>query len=199
MPLLGAVVLAVAAATAPCDRGTTYDMRTCWDKQSASAGAELKSAYAKAAARMRGWGVSAAPLGAVQGAWTAARDKTCNFEYELYLPGTIAPQIAVECSVRMTLARTKRLDALLSALQTRDHVAERKPVSAAAAAQLRTLYQRYLAHLTGSQRTSLAAAQAAWAAYRDKACALEGGACLTELEKERIAELEASWVGEPFW
>ncbi|MGB6952321.1 MAG: lysozyme inhibitor LprI family protein, partial [Candidatus Cybelea sp.] len=97
MPLLGAVVLVVAAATAQCDRGTTYDMRTCWNNQSESAGAELRSAYAKAAARMRGWGRSATPLSAVQTAWTSARDKTCSFEYELYLPGTIAPQIAVEC------------------------------------------------------------------------------------------------------
>jgi uncharacterized protein YecT (DUF1311 family) len=128
-----------------------------------------------------------------------ARDKTCNFEYELYLPGTIAPQFAVECSVRMAHARTKRLDALLSALQTRDHAPAAKSVSPVTSAQLGVLYQGYVARLTGSQRTSLAAAQTAWAAYRDKACALEGGACLTELEKERIAELEASWVGEPFW
>jgi uncharacterized protein YecT (DUF1311 family) len=199
MPLLGAVVLAVAAATASCDRGTTYDMRTCWDKQSESAGAELKSAYAKVAARMRGWGLSAAPLSAVQTAWTSARDKTCSFEYELYLPGTIAPQIAVECSVRMTQSRTKRLDALLAALQTRDHVPAPKPVSPAAGAQLDSLYRGYLTRLTSSQRTSLAGAQTAWVVYRDKACALEGGACLTDLEKERIAELQASWVGEPFW
>jgi uncharacterized protein YecT (DUF1311 family) len=199
MPLLGAVVLAVAAATASCDRGTTYDMRTCWDKQSESAGAELKSAYAKVAARMRGWGLSAAPLSAVQTAWTSARDKTCSFEYELYLPGTIAPQIAVECSVRMTQSRTKRLDALLAALQTRDHVPAPKPVSPAAGTQLDSLYRGYLTRLTGSQRTSLAGAQTAWVVYRDKACALEGGACLTDLEKERIAELQASWVGEPFW
>jgi uncharacterized protein YecT (DUF1311 family) len=199
MPFLGAVVLAVAAATAQCDRGTTYDMRMCWDKQSASAAAELKSAYAKVAARMRGWGLSPAPLVAVQTAWTGARDKTCNFEYELYLPGTIAPQIAVECSVRMAHARTKRLEALLSALQTRDHAPAATSVSTATGAQLGALYQGYVARLTGGQRTSLAAAQTAWAAYRDKACALEGGACLTELEKERIAELEASWVGERFW
>jgi uncharacterized protein YecT (DUF1311 family) len=154
MPLLGAVVLAVAAATAQCDRGTTYDMRTCWNKQSELAGAELKSAYAKAAARMRGWGRSAAPLSAVQAA---------------------------------------------SALQTRDRVPAPKPVSPATGAQLDSLYRAYLARLTAAQRTLLAGAQTAWAAYRDKACALEGGACLTDLEKERIAELEASWVGEAFW
>jgi uncharacterized protein YecT (DUF1311 family) len=199
MPLLAAVVLAVAAATAQCDRGTTYDMRTCWNDRSESAGAELKSDYAKAAARMRGWGLSAAPLSAVQTAWTSARDKTCSFEYELYLPGTIAPQIAVECSVRMTQARTKRLDALLSALQTRDRVRAPKPVSPATGTQLDSLYRGYLARLTAAQRTLLAGAQTAWAAYRDKACALEGGACLTDLEKERIAELQASWLGEPFW
>ncbi|MFY9630815.1 MAG: lysozyme inhibitor LprI family protein [Candidatus Cybelea sp.] len=199
MPLLGAVVLVVAAATAQCDRGTTYDMRTCWNNQSESAGAELRSAYAKAAARMRGWGRSATPLSAVQTAWTSARDKTCSFEYELYLPGTIAPQIAVECSVRMTHARTKRLDALLAALLTRDRVPAPKPVSAATGAQLDSLYRGYLARLTAAQRTLLAGAQTAWAAYRDKACALEGGACLTDLEKDRIAELQASWVGEPFW
>jgi uncharacterized protein YecT (DUF1311 family) len=174
-------------------------MRTCWSKQDNAADLALQSASTKVTAALHNEGIDRAPYAAAQAAWATARDKTCAFEYQLYLPGTIAPQLGVECDVRMTRARTKRLTALLAAVQTKAARQAQLPVDAAADAELNRVYKLYVARLTSAQRSSLAAAELAWINYRDKACALEGGRCLTELERERIAELQASWVGEAFW
>jgi uncharacterized protein YecT (DUF1311 family) len=186
-------VLLIAVSGNPCNQGTTYDMRTCWSKQSDAAFSELTATYAKVAAKFTKSGAVA--LTAAQAAWVTARDKTCAFEYQLYLPGTIAPQLGVECDVRMTRVRTQHLASLLS----KSSRAVERPVSPSADAALKRLYRDYLERLTKTQQSSLAAAELAWVAYRDKACAIEGGSCLTELTNERVTELKASWVGEAFW
>ncbi len=175
-------------------------MGTCWSKQDNAADAALQSASTKVTTALHKAGIDPAPHAAAQAAWATARDKTCAFEYQLYLPGTIAPQLGVECDVRMTRARTQRVAALLAALQTKAARAPPElPVNAAADAELNRIYGLYVTRLTPAQRSSLASAELAWINYRDKACALEGGRCLTELERERVAELQASWVGEAFW
>jgi uncharacterized protein YecT (DUF1311 family) len=174
-------------------------MRTCWSKQDNAADLALQSASTKVMAALHKEGIGPAPYAAAQAAWTTARDKTCAFEYQLYLPGTIAPQLGVECDVRTTRARTQRLTALLAALQTKAARPPELPVDAAADAELNRVYRLYGERVTSAQRSALAAAELAWIGYRDKACALEGGRCLTELERERVAELQASWVGETFW
>jgi uncharacterized protein YecT (DUF1311 family) len=128
-------------------------------------------------------------------AWVTARDRTCAFEYELYLPGTIAPQLGVECDVRIDA----RADATSRVAACESSRAPEQPVSPAADAELNRLYRLYLERLNKTQKSSLVAAELAWIAYRDKACVIEGGSCLTELTNERAAELKASWIGEAFW
>jgi uncharacterized protein YecT (DUF1311 family) len=197
--MLAHAALLLAIATNPCGQGTTYEMRECWDQQDVAAASELRSTYAKVTAAFRKRGSDAAPLAGAQAAWIAARDATCDFEYKLYLPGTIAPQLGVECDFRMTRARTRRLAALLDVLQTSGAPPAEQPASPAVDAGLNRLYRFYEERLTKEQLAGLRTAELAWIRYRDKACAVEGGSCLTELEKERITELEASWIGEPFW
>ena len=188
-----------ARAQTACNQGTTYDIRTCWSKQDVAADSALQSTVVKATAALHKAGVDSALLTAAQAAWVTARDKTCAFEYELYLPGTIAPQLGVECDVRMTRAQTQRLAALLAALQSKGARPAELPLGSAAGTELNRVYALYSARLTAAQRSALDAAELAWKVYRDKTCALERGRCLTELERERVAELEASWVGEAFW
>jgi uncharacterized protein YecT (DUF1311 family) len=190
------VIAGIFSVAMICNSGTTYDMRACWSREDTAAGNELKAAYAAVVASYARAGRDSAPLAAAQKAWVRARDATCAFEYELYLPGTIAPQLGEECSFRMTRARTSHLTALL-----REHSGAPQPSlsSAAADAALDRFYHAYLARLAGAQRSSLAASQAAWSAYRDKACAVSGGSCARDLAKERVAELQQSWIGEPFW
>lgn len=195
--MLLAVVL--AAAIQPCESGSTYDMRMCWSRQDDAARDRLHATYQDVTAEMGKLRIDPRPLAAAQSGWAAARDKTCTFEYELNLPGTIAPLLAVECDYRMTQARFERLTALQKRLRSREAPPPREPASQKAAGELDRLYRLYQSHLGQEQWTALETAESAWITYRDKACAIEGGACLTELDKERIAELEAAWIGEPFW
>ncbi len=182
-----------------CNEGTTYDMRMCWSKQDDAANAQMNRNYATLAATMPKNGGNPAALKGAQAAWTGMRDKTCAFEYALYEEGTIAPLLAVQCETRITTARAQRLAAEQSVLERAGKAPPLQPLAPQAAAGHNRLDAQYQSRLTLSQRNALAAAELAWTAYREKTCALEGGACLTELTKERIVELEAAWVGEPFW
>lgn len=190
--------LLLAAAVDMCNQGSTYDIKMCWSQQYVAADGELHSTYAKLRAGRQRSGIDV-PLADAQDAWVATREATCAFEYALYLPGTIAPQLAIECEVRMTRARTRRLATLLSALQPGATRPAERSVSPLADAELNRVYRLYDERLTRAQRAALGVAERTWIRYRDKACAIEGGSCLTELEQERIAELEAAWLGERFW
>lgn len=194
-----ALALVLAATLQRCDTGNTYDMRMCWSRQDAAARDRLHAAYDGVAGEMRTLGIDLRPLAAAQVAWTTARDQTCDFAYLLYADGTIAPQLALECDYRMTQARTQRLTELNAELRARGAGQPEEPVSQAADRELNRIYRLYRARVTPQQSAALAAAELAWISYRDKACAIEGGTCMTQLEKERVTELEAAWVGEPFW
>jgi uncharacterized protein YecT (DUF1311 family) len=191
--------LVLAAAVERCDTGTTYDMRACWSRKDSAARDAMRDARRRVAAEMQRLGLATRTLSEIDAAWSTMREATCEFEYRHYLPGTIAPQLGTECDVRMTQARTRRLEGFLTVLQAHGTVSNPVPVSPQADRELNRVYRLYRAALGGEQRAAFASAELDWIAYRDKACALEGGACMTELTKDRVAELEASWIGEPFW
>jgi uncharacterized protein YecT (DUF1311 family) len=195
--VLDALFLAVAVAS--CNQGTTYDMRACRSAQDVAATAALQNALRAAVAEMRKRGLDPSPLNAAQHDWQSAKSATCTFEYDLYDGGTIAPLIALDCNLRMTQARTKRLESLRARLHADGAAPASQPVSPAAQSALAKLMSGYDQRIDAAARSVLAAAERAWTRYRDATCAVEGGACLTELDRERVAELEAGWVGEPFW
>lgn len=194
------VFLAAASAAGPCDSDQTQsDLDVCWAHQAEAADAALNANYKKVRAGLKSLGVNPDSLVPVQLAWISARDKTCDFEESLYEGGSIAPMIYSECVYRMTQARTQRLVALLDVLKAEGVIEKAKPASAASDRELNRVYGLFLTRLTPEQKKKLVAAQVAWLAYRDKACALEGYDCMTALETDRTAELEAGWVGEVFW
>jgi uncharacterized protein YecT (DUF1311 family) len=190
--------LVLAAVAESCNVGTTYDIRNCWSGKLTTAYDAMQAAQRRVTAEMQRLGIDPEKLAAVTAAWKKARDATCDFEYRLYLPGTIAPQLATQCDVRMTQARTRRLGALLVALKARAAASTQTP-KPSAQDELDRFYALYRLHIGDGQRAALDASEREWAVYRAKACALEGGACATELDEERVAELRASWIGEPFW
>lgn len=188
-----------AAIVEPCNTGTTYDLRACWSKLDVAAGDALDASHRRVVAEMRNLHLNLQPLAAATAAWKTAVDKTCAFEYRQYLPGTIAPQLQLECDYRLTTARTERLNRLLGSLQAPGAAATQAPVTTDVDTELSRVYGLYRSRLTPALRAALEDSQRAWFTYRDKACAVEGGTCVADLAKERVAELEASWVGEPFW
>jgi uncharacterized protein YecT (DUF1311 family) len=196
--MIYAVVLAVATA-GPCEAAQTQQaLDVCWAARAAQAEAQLNTSYARVAAAIRKQAIDTIPLAGAQRAWIAARDATCAFETSLYEGGSIAPMIDSECVDRMTRARNQRLSAMLSELAARRH-APLAPVSKSAAVENDRVYGLLYKRVTPPQQKALAASEAAWSAYRAKACKLEGGSCLTQLAQERTLELKGGWIGEPFW
>lgn len=189
-------LLLAAISTNPCSAAQTQsDLNVCWRAQAARAESELATTHANAVAQLRKRGVEPASLEAVERSWTAARDATCAFETALYQGGSIAPMMASECVDRMTRQRTRRLQAMLAmpALPAKPIA----PVSQPAGAQLHRILTALDARIPAASRKALNSAESAWSAYLTKACTLEGDDCLTTLTRERAAELEAGWIGEP--
>ena len=193
--------LLLALATNPCDSAQTQsDLDVCWAGQAKQADVELNAAYKKAFADLRKLGVDPNVLVPVQLAWISARDKTCTFEESLSEGGSIAPMMYSECVDRMTRARTQRIQDLVTTLQGEGVISDLAPVSNQVDAELNRVYGLLRKQdLTATQKSNLTSAELAWLSYRDKACKVEGGTCLDDLESERTAELEAGWLGEQFW
>ncbi len=194
-PLVLSALLIATVGASPCSNGTTADLQVCWSKRNAAASAELKATYAAAVAHLESSQRKAARLKASQAAWVAARDKTCSFQYQLYAGGSIAAQLFVECNDGANRTRNAELSTYTKSAV---HVPE-QPVSQVAAVRLSRMVRLYNERLNPPQRAQLASAQRAWTGYRDAWCALAGGACETRLTDDRVGELEATWMGEPFW
>lgn len=191
--------LVLVAVVEQCNTGTTYDMRICWSQRADAAMAQMDTAQQRVVEELQKLRIDPTLFAEATAAWKSARETTCSFEYRQYLPGTIAPQLQDECEFRMTQARAQRLEALLASLRRRRAVATQAPISAGVDNELGRVYGLYRSRVAPELRAPLEASQGAWFTYRAKECALEGGACVAELAKERVAELEASWLGEPFW
>jgi uncharacterized protein YecT (DUF1311 family) len=191
----------VALETSPCASAQTQaDLDVCWAGQAKQADAALNASYKKLRDGLAAMGIDPKPLVPAELAWIAARDTTCAFEESLYEGGSIAPMIYSECVDRMTRARTARLDDVLSIVQGRGKAPAAEPVSPAVDKELNRVYGLMMKQdLTTAQREALIKSEVAWIAYRDKACAFEGGSCAGKLEDERTKELEAGWMGEQFW
>lgn len=191
--------LVLAATVEQCNTGTTYDVRTCWSKRADAASEALDAAQQRAAAELQALRIDPEPFAAATAAWRSARDETCAFEYRQYVPGTIAPQLQIECDFRMTQARAQRLEALTESLRARGAISTQAPISTDVDTELSRVYGLYRTRVRPELRAPLEASQRAWLVYRKKECAVEGGSCVAELARERVTELEDSWVGEAFW
>jgi uncharacterized protein YecT (DUF1311 family) len=195
-----AILLAATATTTPCEAAQTQPaLDACWASRAAQAEAALNDVDARVTIELRRQGIDPKPLGNVQQAWTSARERTCAFEASLSEGGSIAPMMLSGCIDRMTRARTMRLNSFLALLKAGRATEPAKPASTNAGGQLDVVYEKLARRISPAQRQALTASESAWNVYRDGACKLEGGTCLTQLDRERVAELEAGWVGEPFW
>ena len=180
----------------PCSAAeakTQADANSCWYQQAEQADKVLNTTYNKVIAAMRSSHVDSAPLVGVQLAWIPARDKTCDYEQTLYDGGSIMPAIYEACVATMTEARTKRLESLLDLVDT-GKLAPSGPADANVDHELNRVYGILLKRTDAKERGKLVASEAAWLAYRDKACAIEGPGCSTQLEQERIEVLKSSWL-----
>jgi uncharacterized protein YecT (DUF1311 family) len=199
--MIHAILLAAATAAGPCDAAQTQQqLDACWATQAKEATAALTVAYARAGAGLAKFGMDPRLLTTSQSDWEDARKAICAFEASLVEGGSAAPMAISACTDRMTRARTAHLNALLESLTAnKGSPAPPVPLSVETDAELNRLYGLVAKRITPQQQKALTGSDVVWIAYRDAACKLQGGTCLTDLENERIAELKAGWIGEPFW
>jgi uncharacterized protein YecT (DUF1311 family) len=84
---------------------TTYDTGQCLIKVSPKIEAELNASYQNALQR---WGNDPASLAALrkaERAWIAYRDANCEAEYATYGSGSMGPNVAAFCRIRLTRDR----------------------------------------------------------------------------------------------
>jgi uncharacterized protein YecT (DUF1311 family) len=187
--------LILAAIVDPCaqsEGATQAAADACWSQQAELADKALNAAYQKVTHAMHASNIDTAPLVRVEQNWITARDKTCEYARSLHAGGTMAPAVFEECVAEVTAARTSRLESLLDSLNAGQR-APSEPVDAAVDAKLNRYYSIVLKHIDSDPQSLLVASEKAWLTYRDAACAVEGGDCLTKLEEQRIELLKSSW------
>jgi uncharacterized protein YecT (DUF1311 family) len=189
----------VAAEPPLCaDRSSTPDRDQCLGRADDSLQADVLRQKVKVEYALRYRGEDPTPFLVANSLWRSQRDLTCEYQSEYGFGGTIETLVWDNCLIREDRARLDHLDKLLAALEDSKHSFTEESAPREALVELDRLYRLFRQHLSGVERSMLVASQTAWIAYRDNECVIEGGACLTELDRERIAELKEC-LCEPFW
>lgn len=100
-------------ATASCDHGDVATVRTCLNEQLAATEGRLDTVYHTVITSGKLRPAAAAKLSREQGQFAVRRDRTCKARSEQQMPGTAAPEIALDCAIQATEARSRHLQALL--------------------------------------------------------------------------------------
>jgi len=100
----------------PCENPTTtVEMQECALKKYQAADVELNAAYQVLVGKIKTTGYqNGQRLVAAQRAWIKYRDTNADFEASFYDGGSIKDQIRLDALIRMTLARTKEINDLIS-------------------------------------------------------------------------------------
>lgn len=196
--MIAAILL--AAAVSPCNGAQTQlALDECWDARAQAATTQMNQMWLQVRHAARAHRANLAAVAAEQNAWRAALHKTCALPEILYAGGSIMPMMQSECDAVMTNDRVAQLQAELAAWQGACSMPPR-PVPAQASALAR-FYPKYVAALSSqpAARAALIAAEAAYTAYRARACGAYDRSCSAALDGRRVNELEATWLGEQFW
>lgn len=195
--MIASMLLALVLSNASPDCGsldTQSAMNECASDAATRADARLNRSYAAARSALEGRHLSAGTLTSAQLAWIDMRDKTCAFERALYTNGSLASYITSSCVARLSQQRAERLEGYAQAVSGHA-LRERRAVEVSVDRALNAAYSALRRATPKSTMWQLENAEVAWITYRDRACAIEGGNCVTELESERTAELKTAYPG----
>ncbi len=129
-----------------------------------------------------------------QARWQTFIDATCTFYGSMVEGGSIQPMIVGGCYRDITASRTAWLKTFVAR-----HGSILKPIAAdpTVDAALTTYYGKLAKAILPAQKPLLLHAEQAWMAFRDATCKLQGGTCMTEMERAQRTVLKNSWIAEP--
>ncbi|HUA09315.1 MAG TPA: lysozyme inhibitor LprI family protein [Candidatus Acidoferrales bacterium] len=123
-----------------------------------------------------------------------ARAAACNFAYDMYSSGTMAPMLFSQCNADAAHARVRDIG-FFTGLPNR---AAAIPDPRVEAEHVR-VYGLLELLITPHERDLLAASERAFLRYRYVACSHAKDGCATAVTKTRTRQLEDSWLAEKFW
>ena len=126
--------------------------------------------------------------------WNQARTTACNFAYEMYADGSLAPMLFSECNANAALARIRDIGFFIGFPN---------PTAAIPGPQVQAEHERIYGLLellvAPHERDLLAESERAFMRYRNVACSHAKDGCATALTLTRTQELKDSWLAEKFW
>jgi len=133
-------------------------------------------------------------LRASEARWTAFRTSACNYVYESYSGGSIAPMLYSQCNADAALARVRDIGQFTG--RTNPNAAMPDPH---VQAEHEHIYGLLELLVTPHERNLLADSENLFLRYRDAACSHAKDGCATAITLTRTQQLKDSWLAEPFW
>jgi uncharacterized protein YecT (DUF1311 family) len=178
-------VASPAPTAAPLDcrnAQTTIELDACAGRKRDAAQRGLRAALAKFPVPQRS-----------SDAWRVMRATLCDdLIGEFYRGGSISSMAQTSCEARLTAEWAKRIAHPVPPASAAAIVAARRALAA--------FLTRYSAQITEPRtRDIYETAQAAWRVFAALEIERSGAGAEASLDRERIADLKASWFGERFW
>ncbi len=126
--------------------------------------------------------------------WLAFRTSACNYVYEAYTGGSIAPMLYSQCMADAAQARVRDI----AMFTGRANPAAAKPDPKIQAEHER-IYGLLELLVSPQERHLLANSEYAFLRYREAACSHAQDGCATAVTKTRTQQLKDSWLAEKFW
>ncbi len=126
--------------------------------------------------------------------WDEARTSACNFAYEMYAGGSIAPMLFSQCNADAALARVRDIGLFTGLPNPAAAIPDQR-----VQAEHERVYGRLELLVTPHERGLLADSERAFVRYRKTACSHAKDGCATALTRTRTQQLKDSWLAEPFW
>ena len=126
--------------------------------------------------------------------WRAARSAACNFVYESYKDGSMAPMLFSHCNADAARARVRDIGLFTGLLNSTAAIPNPQ-----VEAEHNRIYGLLELLITPHERDLLAGSERAFLRYRDAACSHAKDGCATALTKTRTQQLKDSWLAERFW
>lgn len=126
--------------------------------------------------------------------WIDFRTSACDYVYQAYSGGSIAPMLYSQCLADAEQARVRDIGMFTGLPNPAAAIPDPKMQT-----EEKRVYGRLELLLSPHERDLLATSERAYLQYRDAACSHAKDGCATAITKTRTQQLKDSWLGERFW
>jgi uncharacterized protein YecT (DUF1311 family) len=126
--------------------------------------------------------------------WIDYRTSACNYVYQSYSQGSMAPMLYSQCLADAEQARVRDIRMFTGLPNLPAAIPDPK-----VKAEEERVYGLLEGLISPHERDLLARSERAFLEYRDIACSHARDGCATAITKTRTQQLKDSWLAEKFW